>query len=37
MYIPEIALGFVIGAVVAISFLIVIVLVYDKHDKKNKK
>lgn len=33
MYIPEFACGFVVGAVVGITALIVIALIVDKRDK----
>lgn len=33
MYIPEFALGFITGAVIGITILIVIALIVDKRDK----
>lgn len=33
MYIPEFALGFIAGAVIGITALIVIALIVDKRDK----
>lgn len=36
MYIPEFIIGFIAGAVVGVTTLIVICLAVDKHDKEEK-
>ncbi len=36
MYIPEFALGFIAGAVVGITALIIIAIIADKKDKEDK-
>lgn len=36
MYIPEFACGFIVGAIVGITTLIVIAIIADKRDKEDK-